>query len=417
MPSKIKKRGESSYLLTVSAGYDAQGRQITHTKTITASGINEAKKLYSLFVAEIEKGQIARSGKMTLDDFFDYWLQNYAEGRHEPKTITYNKGYFKRISQALGHKRIDKIEPKHLLQFYKNLTEPIKVIKKKQTDPEKPAAPEYLSPNTIRKYHVLLHTLFEKATQWQFIAYNPAEKVESPKTEHHQKVIYDEDTTGKFLLLLADVPLRYRAMVLISLSSGIRRGELFGLTWRHIDTDAGTIRVEQASQYLPEKGIFTKDPKNEGSKRIVSIPASTCALLKQYKAEQIARRLKLGKKSTGGKWEGTEDAEDDFIFTAWNGKPAHPDSMNNWLRKFINKNGLPPITPHSFRHMAATYLITSGTDLRTVAGKLGHSSSTTTQVVYSHLLKSAEKETAEKMESFLQQATDKAKQAQKKQAR
>lgn len=67
--------------------------------------------------------------------------------------------------------------------------------------------------------------------------------------------------------------------------------------------------------------------------------------------------------------------------------------------------------------MAATYLITSGTDLRTVAGKLGHSSSTTTQTVYSHLLKSAEKETAQTLEPFLQQATKKAKEQQKKRAK
>ena len=73
---------------------------------------------------------------------------------------------------------------------------------------------------------------------------------------------------------------------------------------------------------------------------------------------------------------------------------------------------MPNLTPKGFRHMAATYLITSGTDLRTVAGKLGHSNSTTTQIVYSHLLKSAEQETATKMQSFLQQATEKAKQAQ-----
>jgi len=67
--------------------------------------------------------------------------------------------------------------------------------------------------------------------------------------------------------------------------------------------------------------------------------------------------------------------------------------------------------------MAATYLITNGADLRTVAGKLGHSNSTTTQIVYSHLLKSAEKETSDMMESFMQVTTEKAKEKQKKQAK
>ncbi|WP_196600960.1 tyrosine-type recombinase/integrase, partial [Pectinatus frisingensis] len=61
---------------------------------------------------------------------------------------------------------------------------------------------------------------------------------------------------------------------------------------------------------------------------------------------------------------------------------AHPDSINSWLSKFVKKHDLPHISPHSFRHMAATYLINAGVGLATVAGKLGHSNSTTTQVVY-----------------------------------
>lgn len=419
----VQQTGKNSWKLTVSGGFDGAGKRIRHTKTVRVAGVSleaqekDARRQLALFISEIDRGQAVKSGKMTLNEFFEYWLKNYAEGRHEPKTIAYNNGYFKRIRQALGHKQIDKIEPRHLLQFYKNLTEPIKVVRKKQTDPDVLITPEYLSPNTIRKYHVLLHTLFKKATQWQFTAYNPADKVEPPKTKHIPKTIYDQETTGRFLLLLEGEELRYRIMALMSLSTGLRRGELFGLQWRHFDAKINTLHIEQASQYLPGKGTFTKPPKNESSKRIVTVPESIGSLLKQYKVEQLEKRLQLGGTNDGGKWLGAENPENDFMFTRWNGAMAPPDSMNDWLARFIKTNNLPPISPHSFRHMAATYLITSGTDLRTVAGKLGHSSSTTTQLVYSHLLKSAERETANKMEDFMQQATDKAKQAQKKQAK
>lgn len=399
MPGTIEKRGKTAYRLTVTNGYDANGHQIRYRKTVQASSDRAAEKLLALFIGEIEHGQVSNSGKMTLRDFFTYWEKNYALPQHAPKTINFNRGLFKRINQALGHKRLDKITPKNLLDFYQNLREPIKIIRKTELDPDNTPAPAYLSPNTIRKYHVLLHTLFEKATQWQFISYNPVDKVESPKAPLKHKEIYDEETTGIFLLTLQTESLKHRLMALLCITTGMRRGELFGLEWKHIDFNNETISIEQTSQYLPEIGIFTKEPKTRGSKRIITAPTSVMNLLKQYKAEQNTYRIKLG-----NKWK-----ESNRIFTTWDGAPAHPDSMNTWLKKFISDNKLPPITPHSFRHMAATYLITSGTDLRTVAGKLGHNNSTTTQIVYSHLLKSAEKETSTKMESFLQQATAKAK--------
>ena len=123
MPSKIKKRGENSYLLTVTKGYDQFGRQISYTKTINAANRREAEKKHSLFVAEVEQGQISTSGRMTLKDFFDYWMENYAEAHHAPRTKEYNRGLFKRIEIALGQIRLDKLSPKHLLEFYKNLAE------------------------------------------------------------------------------------------------------------------------------------------------------------------------------------------------------------------------------------------------------------------------------------------------------
>ena len=86
--------------------------------------------------------------------------------------------------------------------------------------------------------------------------------------------------------------------------------------------------------------------------------------------------------------------------------------MNTWLRRFVKAHDLPKISPHSFRHMAATYLITAGVDLRTVAGKLGHANSTTTQLVYSHLLRQAEYETADVMDGILQDSLKYAEQKQ-----
>lgn len=152
------------------------------------------------------------------------------------------------------------------------------------------------------------------------------------------------------------------------------------------------IRIEQASVYTPATGTITKGTKNLTSTRAVSIPQSVMTLLRQYKILQNETRLKLG-----DKWQ-----ESNRVFTQWNGIPAHPHSFNTWLRKFCVREDFPLISPHIFRHMAATYLILKGTDIRTVSGKLGHARASITFDTYSHLLPSAEQETAKTMENILE---------------
>lgn len=415
----VRPRGENTFEITITDGYtevkDNQGDVVTdkqgkvkkqqkrYTKTVTAKNAKEAADLRSQWIAETKGGKLLTNARMTLKQFYAYYKEH--SKKLAPKTLQFYNGLFTRIEAAIGHKQLDDITPNHIRAFIKNLGEP-GVYQGTRKDRNK------LSENTIHKYHRLLNLLFNRAIKWGLASFNPCEMTDAPKLELKQPEIYNEEQTGKFLLLLENEEVKHQAMALITLSTGCRRGETMGLQWKHIDFDAGTIRIEQTSQYLTGEGTFTKDPKTQGSKRTVTMPDSISVLLKKHKADHNAKRLKLG-----DRWMGAEKIEDDFVFTTWEGKQAHPDSMNTWLRNFVDDNNLPPITPKSFRHMAATYLITSGTDIRTVAGKLGHANTNTTTVVYSHLLKSAEKETADKMESFLQQATDKAKEKQKKQAK
>ena len=125
--------------------------------------------------------------------------------------------------------------------------------------------------------------------------------------------------------------------------------------------------------------------------RTVSLPASTMLLLKDYQEEQLSEQELLA-----DKWIAS-----DRIFTKWNGEPAHPHSFASWLNRFTANHDLPHISPHNFRHMNATYLIVSGIDIRTVAGKLGHTQTSTTVNTYAQFLKEAEKKTADAMEELL----------------
>lgn len=388
MPSKIKKRGKNSYLLTVVNGYDAKGHQNTHTKTVKCPNEKQAEKEYALFVAEIEKGQVASSGKMTLDDFISIWLEKHAERQLAPKTaLRYKQLLTSWIIPALGHIRLDKIKPPQILDFYNNLTE---------NGIRKDGKPGGLSPRTILHIHRLLHTILQAASQWEYLNINPASKVQAPKAKQANIQIMDEEQIKVFILELDNAELKWKLMSLLILTAGLRIGEALGIEWRHINWEKGTLSIEQSSQYIDGVGIITKSPKNTSSERLISLPESVIGLLKQYRAIQRMRRANLE-----NKWEGSKDSDNDRIFISWNGKPMFPNSFNVWLKKFCQEKNLPHITPHSLRHLSATILINGNIPLKNLSARLGHSKTSTTIDIYAHFLKSTDKLAAEKMEDIL----------------
>ena len=390
MPAKIEARGNNQYRLSVSAGLDGKGQQIIHRKTITAPNITEAKKIYVQFAAEVARGQVATNGRMTVGELYDYWRKHHAEKHHAVTTLEYNDRIFQRIREAIGHIQIGKLAPKHLLAFYKDLSAVGVKKHQKRKDGKKPP-PAALSPVTVRKHHALLSTILSAAVRWNFIHANPCERVVPPKCVVPQKYIYVQETLGLFLSALETEDTAKQLWVLLALSGGLRREEIFGLEWKHVDFAAGTVTIVQASVYVPGPGTVTKEPKNRSSRRSVSLPPSVMQLLQKHKDEQDANKNKLD-----DKWHDSQR-----LFTQWNGIAGHPHSFNTWLRKFCDRHNLPRISPHTLRHMSATFLISAGVDVRTVSGKLGHSRTGTTMDIYSHLVTASEKKTAETMETFL----------------
>ena len=98
-------------------------------------------------------------------------------------------------------------------------------------------------------------------------------------------------------------------------------------------------------------------------------------MLKALKAEQDEEALKLG-----SYW-----VETDRLFTKDNGEPQHPNTTYTWLKRFCKRENLPFRNLHSFRHFAASALISSGLDVTTVSGALGHcNSGTTVNLLYGH---------------------------------
>lgn len=385
MAGSVEKRGENRWRLVVSGGTGPDGRRIKYTKTIQATSRREAEKELAKFVAEVERGLYMEPSRLTFAEFVERWLRDYGESNLAPKTLfRYRQILESRILPSMGHLKLEQIRPVHLIEFYKNLQE---------DGIREDGKPGGLSAKTILYHHRVISSILNDAVEWQLIPFNPASRVKPPKVQKKQAACYDVVQVKAMLKALETEEPKYRVIVTLALLTGLRRGELMGLTWQDVDFDGGTLMVRQASQYLPGKGTFVKEPKNESSQRLLALPRVLINMLRQYKKEQAEHRLKVG-----DLWQGS-----DRLFTTWDGQPMHPDTISKWFPKFLKRHGLTPLTFHGLRHTTATVLINKGIPLKNVSGRLGHADVGTTGNIYSHFLQSADRVIADTLDEFYQE--------------
>lgn len=447
----IKKRGQS-YQIRVYCGYDADGKQIEKTKTwkppegwTERRAEKEAQRLAALFEEQVRSGGLV-DGNIKFSEFSSFWLKKYAEPNLKPKTVARYKGLLVRINQNLGYLPINKIYPGNLLEFYQTLAEETpqnavyrcKVNLKKKIKEKNftqaafcqrvgisqttlcnlfhgqnisartaeaisqtmetsiltlfsPAAPDdKLSPSTIRHHHRLISDILTAAVKWQYIAYNPCQRIEAPKAGKSEISYLDDDQAKHLLSLLQKETGIYRRAISLLLLTGLRRGELLGLEWRDIDFEAKTIQVLRTSQYLPGRGIFTETPKTKASKRIIAVSDQVLKLLQeQLLWQQLqAQRLKATWTNNGR------------VIVSETGEPMNPDRLTQWFGKFIRRTDLPQIHLHSLRHTYASLCIANGVPLTAVAAQLGHSNVATTATIYAHAIRSAQLAAAVKMDTL-----------------
>ena len=449
----IQKRG-NSYKIVVSCGYDLNGKQIRRSMTWTPEpGLTrrqtekELDRQAVLFEEQCHTGQVL-DGNIKFADFAEKWFKDYAEKQLRPTTIARYRLLMPRINAAIGHIRLDKLQPHHLMQFYNNLAETgvrddtryksaidFKTLLKNHSMTKRELAKkanisvyvlnsvtrgnnisensaqkisktlnlplaklfsastdkDTLSVNTILHHHRLISSMLSTAVKWQLIFSNPCSRVVLPKNKRKEAIYLDEDQAAQLLQALEGESLQHQVIVKMLLYTGMRRGELCGLEWKDIDFERAVISVRRSSLYLSGKGVFEDKTKNETSERCMKVSDDVIAMLRIWRAEQAKERLRLR-----DQWQNS-----DRLFTAWNGAPIRPDVITAWFHKFVTKNGLPPIHVHSLRHTNATLLIAAGTNLTTVAARLGHANTTTTSKIYAHAIKSADQAAAEALQDIL----------------
>lgn len=372
--ASVEKRG-NSWRLIAFLGYDDLGKQDKRTMTISAEGISkhEAQKLANEFETEELKNKSINDRNMTFTKFIDYWKENYGSKESERSITTQERDdqLLVRIRKSLGEIRLRKLEPKHILAFIKNLEE-------EGVRMDTPGEGK-LSDRSVQMHFKLVSSILTKAVKWKFLKENPCRSVDTPRAKSKKIPIYDEPTLLKFLyLLLTKAKLKYQAFFLLGLTSGLRRSEILGLRWKDIDFEKSFLRVNQTAVRAKGKGIAYKDEtKTAESAAPVPISPFTLSILLKLKNEQDQLKEKAD-----DKWANKTG----ILFCTIEGRPMLPSSFGHWIEKFSTRHGLPKISPHAFRHMAATYALDRGFDLKFVSDFIRHADIGTTGNIYAHVL-------------------------------
>lgn len=392
MAGSIEKRGKNSYRLTVSEGFDLNGRPMIHRKTIHGTK-KEAEVELAKFVTEVQNGLVIDGKSLKFSEFVDVWKRDYGSKELAPTTYKrYCRMLETRILPYFGHFYINKIRPTDIMKFYDLLEKDTQLVRKKGNNGSKTKKP--LSGKTILEHHRLLRAMLHRAVYWQLIVSNPAERVQPPKAKKPKRRSYDDEQTKILLENLEKLTVedtKYKVAIILTIFTGVRLGELMGLEWQDVDFRNGIISINRSSQYLSDMGVFTKVPKTESSIREIAIPEFIISLLEEYKLWYEEQKSLYGELWTNS----------DRLFVQADDKPMHPSSISKWFVKYVGTIGLPVINFHGLRHTNASLLVAQNIDIAVVSARLGHAQISTTLDFYVHPLLSHNRKAGYALENLL----------------
>lgn len=246
---------------------------------------------------------------------------------------------------------------------------------------------------TRKRFKVVIYNILAYAVRLCIVDKNYAssEFVDMGKDTPQEVSCMNEEELKKFYDALIHVDnIQWRVAVLTVLMTGMRRGELCGLNWEDIDLENGKISIRRSYSESPRHGIILKEPKTTKSKRTFSIPDLLVNALLEYK-EWYGKQRELW----GDRW-----IESGSVFIQRDGKRVHPANIKMWVNKTCILAGIKHFSVHSLRHTNISLQIMAGVPIVTVAGRAGHSRTSTTTDTYAYYVQSSDKTAAQMLDNI-----------------
>ena len=358
------------------AGTDpGTGKQIQ--RSISGKTQKEVAKKLKEVTASLDAGTYIAPSKMTVGEWLDIWARDYLGGVKPFTVASYTATIKNHIKPALGAIRLEALNAHTIQSFYNSLGKP---------KGDKPG----LSPKTVKNVHGVLHKALKQAVLIGYIRSNPADACTLPRIEKKQIKPLDEEQSRRFLEAIKGH--RLEDLFTVTLFTGMREGEVLGLTWNCVDFEKGLILINKQLQREKKKGgayIFAP-LKNDKARTITPAPW-VMQLLRTHRSKQNEQRLRAGEL-----WE-----DSGLVFTDELGHHLAIHTVYSAFKKVAASIGCPDARFHDLRHSYAVAAIRSGDDIKTVQGNLGHATAAFTLDVYGHVTDQMKRESAQRMEQYI----------------
>lgn len=297
----------------------------------------DADRVLALALADQTRGAWIdpSRGRVLVGEYSRSWLSDRPNLR--PRTRELYEGLIRlHIVPTLGNVELRKLTPSAVRRWHSGLLKA-----------DKPGPP------TVAKAYRLLHTILATATADELIVKNPC-VIDGAGVERAEE--RDVITVAQVWDLADAVEARYRALVLMAAFTGMRRGELFGLTRRRVDLLHKTVSVAEQRQQLRDGTLILGPPKTNAGRRAFALPDPLIPELERHLAA-------FGQPGADG-----------LVFTGDKGGPLRD---HVWQKKFDRARtavGLPELHFHDLRHVANTLAAASGASTRELMHRMGHAS-------------------------------------------
>lgn len=301
-----------------------------------------------------DAGLLAAAGGLTTAAYLSgEWLPGIANVSHRgrplaPTTKARYAQTIERVSPFVGDVRLTDLRPHHVERMRDRLLA------------------EGLQPQTVAAHMAVLSRALSRAVARGLIGRNAADPaiVNRPRGRPRDFPIIDP-AFGKRILLAVRGTDPWDAAAHLALGLSLRREEVLGLGWSHVDLDAGGLRVERTLTYA-DGGLHFGPPKSDAGERDLEVPGFVVDALRRHRAAQAERRLLIGPD-----WP-LDGHVADLVIDRGCGEPWHPSTFSTYWRRFANDRGL-DVPFHGLRHGTAALLLASGVPDAVALAVMGHS--------------------------------------------